>query len=274
MTAMVLRVLISGLGMMGGSLAAALHRTGAQVWLQHRRPEVAENAAARGWGRVWGPERSPIDIAIVGCPPAVVPSLIRQLADQTDALLTDMASTKAGICSELADLAHRFVGSHPMCGSHRQGLDAADARLFHGATVAITPLPSTPPVLVDRITTFWHLLETRTHQLSPADHDRLVAEASHLPHVLACLTARLLTDEGLPLAAAGFRDTSRKAAGSPAMWGQILHENIEAVRQGIGRARADLDELDRALADRDAEGLLHWLQEAHRRRQAFEVRDA
>ena len=108
------------------------------------------------------------------------------------AVVSDVGSVKGAVCRELADLSS-FVGSHPMCGSHRQGLEHADPQLYRGATCIVTPSPANPPAAVTVVERLWSTLGCRVVRLSPEAHDRAVAVASHLPHVLANAAARRLT---------------------------------------------------------------------------------
>jgi prephenate dehydrogenase len=250
---------------MGGSLAAALSTAGVPVLLHHRRSEVAAEAQARGWGRaVADPVAAVADaaLAVVCTPVATIVPLVRQLAAAAGAaVITDVGSTKGGICSDLQDLAFtgRFVGSHPMCGSHHQGLAHADAELYRGALTIVTPLPTTPASATQRVAALWQRVGCRLLTLSPDDHDRAVAGGSHLPHILASLTASLADDAALAVAASGFRDTTRIAAADPTLWRDILLANAAAITPGLAQARARLTVLEAALAAGDGDAISAWL---------------
>ncbi len=269
-------VLISGLGLMGGSLAAVLSAAGWRVLLHHHRPGVAQDAQARGWGRAVESinssslEAANLDLAVVCTPVSVIAPTVRALAASTSALITDVGSTKGGICADLADLGPRFIGSHPMCGSHRQGLGNADPELYLGRVALITPTASTRPADLAQIEALWRAAGSRTLCLSPADHDRVVAEASHLPHVLASLTASLLTPDAVPVCAGGFRDATRIAAAAPDLWVDILLANRDAMRPLLSNARARLDALDHALASGDGSAIRDWLAAGKAGRQRFD----
>lgn len=271
-------VLVTSLGLMGASLAAALARAGWTVRLHHRRPEVARAAEQRGWGHAvddLAHGARGCDLAVIGAPVEAIPGLVRQVcAADPHLTATDVGSVKGSICADLADLsaAGRFVGAHPMCGSHRQGLEHADPDLYRDATVALTPHHLAPPARVTAVEGLWHAAGARCLRLDPARHDAAVAEASHLPHVLACAAAAGLGESGLPLAASGFRDTTRIAAGSPDLWAGILAENAPAVRAALARCRESLARLDQALAAGDREGLKAWLDLGRRGRERFDRR--
>ena len=124
---------------MGASAAAAATAVGHQVYLHHRRQGPMAEAVARGYGQLWQPasaEQPLPDLVVIGAPVAAVPSVVQELAPQTgEAILCDMGSTKFEVCHAVAQtgFGHRFVGAHPMCGSHHQGLAHADPTMFKNA---------------------------------------------------------------------------------------------------------------------------------------------
>jgi len=271
-------VLVTGLGLMGGSLAAALSAAGWTVLLHHRRKEVADKAEALGYGRAIGDfaEAATADIAVVCTPVASIPQVARTIAAATASakkppVITDIGSTKGALCADLADLGGRFVGSHPMAGSHLQGLEHADARLYQGRVAIITPTPATPAAATAVVEDLWHGAGCRLIRLDPDQHDRLVAEASHLPHVLAAVAAMNLSASAAPLAAGGFRDTTRVAAGSPEIWSEILLANHGAVLLTIAWAQKRLDDLRAALQAGDQDTIARWLAAGGAGRARFEA---
>ncbi|TVR42703.1 MAG: prephenate dehydrogenase/arogenate dehydrogenase family protein [Planctomycetota bacterium] len=273
---MPIRVLIDGLGLMGGSLAAALSAAGHQVWLHHRRPEVAAAAAKRGWGEaVDDPRQAAAAEVVVTCVPVrAVVERVRALHESCPrAVITDVGSTKGSICRDLGDLgaAGAFVGSHPMCGSHASGLEHARADLYRGATVVVCPPYPGPEESVVRICELWQkCCGARVVALEPDLHDQAVARASHLPHILSALAARGLDQRALPLAAGGFRDTSRVAAASAPLWSDILRENRQAILAAIAGSISDLAQLAQALEADNEAAIVAWLEGGRERRLAFE----
>ncbi|GDY13885.1 prephenate dehydrogenase [Planctomycetota bacterium] len=268
-------ILICGLGLMGGSLAAALTRAGRSVLLWHRRPEVAQEAERRGFGKMIATlsEARTAESAVVCTPVSTIPSLVRDIAAVTRAVITDVGSTKCGLLSELHDLdaAGRFIGSHPMCGSHATGLDHADADLYRGRVVITTPTENTDRKALDQIEDMWRVVGARLVRLDPAVHDRAVAVASHLPHLLSSAAAAGLSDAAAPLAAGGFRDTTRVAAGDPALWADILLANRGEVVPELARTLARLEALRDALADADRAAVQRWLEAGQAGRRRFEA---
>ncbi|MBA3698952.1 MAG: prephenate dehydrogenase/arogenate dehydrogenase family protein [Planctomycetes bacterium] len=269
-------VLISSLGLMGGSLAAALTRVGWPVLLHHRRPEVALRGEELGYGKAVSDLAQSLAHAdlVVVCTPvsAIAPTIRAMAALHARPVFTDVGSVKGAICADLDDLARsgRFVGSHPMAGSHLQGIDHAQANLYHDCMTILTPLAETPAAPVTLVEKMWRAVGSRLCRFSPADHDRAVAEASHLPHVLAAAAASQLGATAAPLAATGFRDTTRVAGGSIDMWSDILLHNRQAVGSGLVAMREHLAQLARALAAGDETAVRAWLEAGREGRQRFE----
>ena len=263
-------VLVTGMGLMGASLAAALKAIGVEVLVHHHRPETARRAEALGCGRAVEDLTTPAAIAVVCTPVSTIPAIVRAIAAGPTPIITDVGSTKGGLVADLADLADRFIGSHPMCGSHRHGLEAADPDLYRGRLTILTPSAATPPDRLAILARLWRTVGCRLVEIDPQEHDRLVAQASHLPHVMANITAALLTPAAAPLCAGGFRDTTRVAAGSTTMWADILTANAEAVETMALAAERRLAELRHLMAHQDKPGILRWLSEGHEGRALYE----
>jgi len=269
--------LVTSLGLMGSSLAAALHEAGWRVLLHHRRAEVAVEAARRGWGTAITDPAAAIvdcDIAIVCTPVAAIAETVRRLASTPSrAVITDVGSIKGQLCSELADLCQsgRFIGSHPMCGSHLQGLDNARADLYRGALTLVTPHQDAPAAAQALVKRLWQSIGSRVLHMDPSDHDHAVVAASHLPHVLASTAAALLDTTSAPLCAGGFRDTTRVAAGSAQLWNEILLANHRAVASGVDDAIAHLHTLQAALRRGDQAAVVAWLEAGREGRRRFEA---
>lgn len=175
---------------------------------------------------------------VIACTPVqqIVESLYSaSKVASTDAILTDVGSTKGTIVSGLeSTLRHAgFVGSHPMAGSDKSGVEHASASLFENRMVILTPTPKTDPVSLERVESFWQALGARTLQLSPLEHDEAVARVSHLPHLLASALAGMTPETILSLAASGWSSTTRVAGGEPELWRQIVEENREPVLRAL-----------------------------------------
>jgi prephenate dehydrogenase len=272
-------VTIVGVGLIGGSIGLAARQRGvARHILGVGRSKasldraVAAGAITHGHSEI-GPAVTSADL-IIFCTP--VDRIARQVKEAASycrpaALLTDAGSTKGAIVRELEGELHggiHFVGSHPLAGSEKKGVEHARPDLFEGRVTVVTPTPTSDAGAVERVIAFWKALGSEVRLLDPEAHDRALATTSHLPHLLAAALAGVLPEEWQPFAATGFRDTTRIASGDPALWAAIFRQNraalAEAVRPFGERLALLLDAIDRD----DEAGLLKLLT------QAKQVRDA
>ena len=262
-----MNVAIIGLGLMGGSLGLALReRRVARVTGYARRPDTRHLAVEGGF--VDACADSPYaavveaDIAIFCTPVLTIPSLIAECrnAFRAGCVVTDVGSTKDQVQREsakaLAGSRAVFVGSHPMAGSEKSGLDAARADLYNGATVAVTP--GGENAATDRICRLWQAVGARVVRLDAAEHDALVARTSHLPHLVASLLVSVAGRDvtaASPFCGPGFRDTTRVAAGSPELWHDIVKTNRDALLVELRTLDAELGALTAMLEQGDYEGI-------------------
>lgn len=262
------RVAVVGCGLVGASFALACGAHGLRVAAWDVRPDVRTEALRRGVaGRV--PETLPeavagADLVLVAVPVAAVAESVAAVdaALAAPAVVTDAGSVKASVVRavERLDLGPaRFVGGHPMAGSERSGVAAADATLFQGATWVLTPTARTDARAFDRAGTLLRRLDTRVLAMEPFVHDRLVAVASHLPQALATTLMSSAADvadaagEGvLALAGGGFRDATRVARSDPDLWTAILLDNRDAVLAALEGFDARLRDLAAAVRAGDA----------------------
>lgn len=265
---------ILGGGLLGGSAALAL-REKADVRLWIRRPEAVDAAQLSGLDFATGDLKEAVadtDLLILAVPVGAMPALLSaaMAAGLPKAcLVTDVGSVKAAphrdLAPALAQNGNPFIGSHPMAGSERNGLAAARADLFQNAACLLTNDSGAPPDLCTALEDFWKALGCRTKWLGAAEHDRLVARISHLPHVTAAATAfgalSADTASGI-LSGGGLRDTTRVAGGNPEMWAEILLENRGEVARSVRETIAKLDEFLVALDGANQEELRHLLTEA------------
>ena len=268
------RALIVGTGLIGGSIGLALK---AQGWRVTGR-DVDESRAARAV------ELGALDdvgddvdaeITFVATP---VGSVAREASAALGrkAVVTDVGGVKAPIVAAVAD--GRFVGGHPMAGSEQEGVDGADAALFEGATWVLTPTDDTDAEAYSRVRSVVASFGAEVVALRPEHHDALVALVSHVPHLTAAALMQLAASGAeehaalLRLAAGGFRDMTRVAAGHPGIWPDICAENRDAIVAGIDRLQVALTDM-RSLVDRgDRDALLEWLEDARRARVNLPVR--
>jgi prephenate dehydrogenase len=254
---------IVGTGLLGTSIALALRRAGIEVLLSDSSTKHLRTASGLGAGRPRRDGDRP-QLVVVAVPPDLLGTVIAQALEATagveGAVVTDVGSVKTAPLGELLGNPEvsRYVGGHPMAGSERSGPLAASAALFDGRPWAVTPHAASEPSAVELVEELAHLCGAVAIRLSPAEHDRAVARISHVPHLLAALVAARLADapaDHLALSGQGVRDVTRVAAGSPALYGQIVSGNAAAVGELLAEVRSDLDRLIAAVADGDRDGV-------------------
>lgn len=267
------KVAVLGGGLLGGSLALALReRFPAQaVSLWSRREEGVRDARARGIAGADTDLGVCLDgaaLVILCTPVGAMPELAAACLGhglRPDALVTDVGSVKGQPHRETAPLFRKagiaFIGSHPMAGSDRSGIDAAAADLFEGAACLLTDDEGIGDPLAARLARFWDSLGCRTHWLTADEHDSLVSRISHFPHAMAAATALVALkhpDDAL-FAGGGLRDTTRVAGGDPAMWAEIFLENRDALTFSLERCLSELSEMLAMLRAGDHEAVRRWL---------------
>ncbi len=248
--------LIIGAGLVGASIGCALSEAGAVVHLKDRDRSHAIVAAGRGAGRLEDPDPSEVKLVVIATPPAVIPQLVAESLERyPSAVITDVGSVKARIASDLQALRinlARYVGGHPMAGSHQSGPLTAASELFVDRTWVITARPENPQWTVARVRVLASTCQARIRELDPGEHDRAVAEVSHFPQLMSSLTAARLAQvppEDLRLAGQGVRDVTRIAASDVTMWRQIVSANTTLIREQLVALRDDLDHLIDAIDD-------------------------
>jgi prephenate dehydrogenase len=270
---MIERLGIIGCGLMGGSVALALRRAGlvrhvagfSRSQASSRRAlelGVIDEACASAADAVRG-----ADIVLLSVPVASTFEVLTSLraALGPEALCMDVGSTKRDVVAAARaalgpDIA-AFVPAHPIAGKERAGVDAADADLYRGRRVILTPLEETDPERTRRARAVWESVGAVVSDMSPEDHDRAFAAVSHLPHLLAfAYIASVACQSGgermLQLAGPGFRDFTRIAGGDPAMWRDVLLANRDEVLAQAESFRHALGEIERAMVAGDAQALM------------------
>lgn len=239
-------VAIVGVGLIGGSIGRALltRKLAARVIGVGRSPASLD--AARRTGAVTETAVDPAavadaDLVVVATGVKSIPRLLDAVdrVIEPGTLVTDAGSTKASIVAAWEKSRRsrrgRFVGSHPLAGSHRRGPEAADPELFTGRVTVVTPAAATPPADVEAIGSLWAALGATVFVMNPREHDRIVAATSHAPHVMAAALAAATPPAALPFTAGGWRDTTRIASGDAELWADILLDNAAAVTAAVKR---------------------------------------
>ena len=254
-------------------MALASREIGAQAVLWGRNPERVALASSLGLEATTnlGEAVEGADLVVFAVPVGVMDLLAEKIADLLTprALVTDVGSVKSLPHEVAAARRLRFVGSHPMAGSEQTGVEAARVDLFHGAACVLTNDGGIPVEEVQGLSDFWEALGcSHLRTMTAADHDEAVARISHFPHAMSSLTAGVsLKDRSYAeLAGGGFRDTTRVAAGDPAMWAEIMIENREALQDSLEEVRDQIGKMLDQLANSDQEGLQAYLAEVKARK--------
>lgn len=272
---------ILGVGLIGGSIAAAARRRGLAQRIVGigRNPSRLEAATQLGLidcGSTDIAVAADADLAVVCTPVNHIVADAKDLAAvlNSEALITDVGSTKGIVCEELADLdgsnGPAFVGSHPLTGSQLQGFEHADPELFEGRVCVVTPFEASRDIDIQAIEQFWSDLGSVVVRCEPREHDRALARTSHLPHLVAAALAGNLLASDTQFAASGFRDTTRIASGDPGLWIPILSQNNDAVQQALAQLQTRLEEFSDALQHDDDSALQKLLEEAKRQRDGLD----
>ena len=276
------RVAVIGVGLIGGSFALALKKArlcGHVVGIGRSAANL-QVAKDRGIIDSIAAHAGDADLVLVATPVAQFPQVLASLAPRLkpSAIVMDAGSTKRDVVaaarSALGAKIPQFVPAHPVAGSDESGVAAASAGLYRGREVILTPLPENRPASIERVRAAWQACGARVTEMSPSDHDAVLAAVSHLPHLLSFALMRDIAqraDSGsfLAHAGSGFRDFTRLAASNPEMWRDICVANRAAL---LGELRSYQDELARLgamLEQGDAEGLQRALEEARAARRAW-----
>ena len=261
-------VRIVGAGLLGTSIGLALTKQGIDVAISSKSTKSVDLAVSYGAGRAVREDDSP-KLIVVCVPPQLTAQIVaEELISFPDAIVTDVASVKAGILAELERLAapvERYVGSHPMAGRERGGAIAGRADLFVGRPWVITPNAKSDAAGIKLVANLANALESSVVTVSPKDHDRAVALVSHVPQLVSSLLAARLVDaknEDVALSGQGLRDTTRIAASDPDLWVQILKANSAEVLQVLESLAADLTTVIGALRNLDSEKSVTQLRHA------------
>jgi prephenate dehydrogenase len=277
------RLAIVGTGLIGASVGLAARAAGVE---EVRGWDVDPDALRVAGEREAVEPAGSLEEAVTDAELAVVAAPVAQLPAEVGAVLaasgngttvTDVGSTKGPVTHAVTD--SRFIGGHPVCGSHAHGAAHANGELFRGATWFLTPVAATDPERYRLLHGFVASLGAVPVAVDPQAHDRLVALTSHLPHALANL---LLNQAGAsridghdPLAAAGgsLRDMTRVAGANPRIWVDIFLDNAEALGVALAEHRRRIEQVERALAEGDAGFVARWIAEAsgNRRRMLAEA---
>jgi len=269
------RLAIIGVGLIGGSLARALREAGAVgsvVGIGRSRANLEDalslgicdevtqdvHEGVRGAGMVF-----------ISVPVCAIPAVVAEIAPALapGCIVTDGGSVKAAIvreCEALMPAGCHFVGGHPIAGTEHSGAAASFAALYRGKRCILTPTEHTDPGALETVDRIWRLTGAEVCTMEPEHHDRIFAEISHLPHVVAYAlvravgTADVEGENVLSYTAGGFRDFTRIASSDPVMWRDIALMNRGALLASIDGFSASLAELRRRIDSGDQDGLTEF----------------
>ena len=280
------RVAILGLGLIGGSLGLALRQAGpeqVEVTGFARRATTGELALQMGAVDAMAatPQQAVRDADFVFiCTPvlqmlpmaeAVLPVM------KPGAVLTDVGSTKGWFVQKIRSLLPQhihYIGGHPMAGRERSGMEAAQADLFRDKWFIFTPLPDTPPALMERLRQLIQLTGAKTAELDEQTHDQVTAVISHVPHVVAAGLVQLLRTQNNPALTArfiggGFRDTTRIASSDADMWADICITNGENIAAELDATVKLLGNMATMIRAGDRQGVHEYFTQAKQLRDAL-----
>lgn len=273
---------VVGVGLIGGSIALAARQRGIYKKVigfgrNRERLQGAIDLKIIDDARSELSDFSGVDLAVVCTPVDRIAADVEQILTHSpeSTIVTDAGSVKAGICGHLkgnTKAIERFVGSHPLAGSHRSGFENAEADLFVNRNCVLTPYCESPSDLVEKVRTFWSSLGMRLHSMSASEHDHILAITSHLPHLGASAIASLIDEKSVDFAASGFRDTTRVAGGDPGLWTAIFSDNASEVISATDQLIKVLQHYRDALANQDRKILFELLEKGQRSRELFEKR--
>jgi prephenate dehydrogenase len=255
---------IIGTGLIGGSIGRGLRQRGWRVVGRDRDPEREAQALALGAIDEVGTDPAAA-VTFIATPAGAVAEAAAKVLEG-GGVVTDVAGIKGPIVAQV-DHPH-FVGGHPMAGSEQAGVEGSDPDMFEGATWVLTPAPNTDPRAFATVRSAVSALGATVVELPPARHDDLVAMVSHVPHLTAATLMNLAADAALEhatllrLAAGGFRDMTRIAAGDPAIWPDVCVENRAGILDVLDRLLLALGSVREVVATGDREMMLDLLERA------------
>lgn len=280
------KLVVCGVGLIGGSFALALRRAGAveRIVGVGRRREVLERACALGVideiAEGWADALEGADLVLLAAPVGQTDAILAAMAPhlRPGTVVTDAGSTKrdvvAALRSHLGGALADVVPAHPIAGAEKSGVEAAFAELYMGRKVVLTPLPESRPEAVQRVRDAWEACGATVVGMTPQEHDRVFAAVSHLPHLLAFgLVDDLAGRSNAPLlfahAASGFRDFTRIAGSHPEMWRDICVANRIALLEELDAYLGELARLRMMLVEGDGDGLEAVFERARHARNAW-----
>lgn len=271
-------LVIVGPGLIGGSIAAALKKAGCVGRVIGVSRQAATTDAALRLGLIdevadLESATQQADVIVLATPVRATRQLLSKLKPylQPHTLVTDAGSTKADVLQDaldvLGDQAQQFVPGHPIAGAEKAGPEAAFATLYENRVAILTPHVDNPTHFKNQLIRLWESCGARVMLMSAADHDRVLASVSHVPHFLSSVfmwqvASAADADVRLRVAGSGFRDFTRISAGSAEVWRDIFLSNRQAVLAELQQIRAAFEQAETALQEMDEQALYDFLDKA------------
>ena len=280
------RILVVGLGLIGGSFARAarnLPKVERVVGFDLNSEECELGVALEVIDAIADDLEAEVraaDLVMLAVPVKAIETVLAQIAPwvKANAIITDVGSTKLNVLQAAeriwGEVPPGFIPGHPIAGAEKSGVAASDARLFVQRKVILTPLHSTPDAARLTLARLWQAMGAEVLQMEPARHDEVLAATSHLPHLLAfslvdTLAAEAESTDIFRYAAGGFRDFTRIAASDPTMWHDVCFANREPILAQIDRFTEGLQQLRAAIAHGDSQRLTGIFTRARSSREQF-----
>ncbi len=274
------QISIVGLGLLGGSISLAVRERMPGVAVVGYSHRAATRRRAKSLGittRVAGNLAAAIetaDLVILATPIFTFEQYFADLAGivPPGCIVTDVGSTKVlphRWAEHRLGKSARYVGSHPIAGSEQRGVEFARDDLFDQARCILTTTKATHRAAVRILKEFWSALGCNVHVMNPVEHDRVFANISHLPHVMAAGLVNASSDEDMKYAGKGFLDSTRISSGPASIWTDILMANREDIAKGLDRAISELSRLQGAIRDGRRDQITELLETARRKRAAL-----
>jgi prephenate dehydrogenase len=280
------RVAILGLGLIGGSLAKAMKAAKLVNHIVAFDRDVEQIKLGLDSGAIDEGCRSCLEavkganLIVVAVPVMAVTSVMEEIKDaiNEDVIVTDVGSVKGYVIDAVAEVfgevPANFIAGHPIAGSEKHGVAASVASLFRNHQVILTPLKTSSSIAVAKIEALWQRTGATVVKMDPAHHDQVLAQTSHLPHLLAYGLIDTLSAQGdsfeiFEYAAGGLRDFSRIAASDPIMWRDIFRSNSEAVLSILTQYQRELSDLHGLIENEDFDQLSEVFARSKRARDHF-----
>ena len=271
------RVTIIGVGLIGGSIGMCLRqkkltervvgitrrKNGIEKLIESKAVDEATDDLAEGIARS--------ELVIVATPVGAIVEQVKSLVPlvKPGTIIMDVGSSKAEVVNTVEKILPRgiyFVGTHPLAGSQKSGVQHARADLFEKTVCVLTTTPKTHPTAFRKIREFWRSLGCEVKIVSPLDHDLILARTSHVPHIITMALVGLLESGDESFVASGFRDTTRIAGSDPQIWRDILLTNKKPILKALRGFNAQLDRFIEFIEKKDEEKLVQELEKLQSKR--------